>query len=62
MERFYYEWCNDDGNDEEEGFFIMENEGGYEHGAHYDIAHFYVQTKEDAIDAVNLLNKLYKKE
>jgi len=57
MDRFYYEL-----DIELEGFFIMESEGGCEHGAYYDIAHFCALTQEDAIDAVNLLNKLYKKE
>jgi len=57
MKRFYYEL-----DIEEDGFCIVESEGGCEHGAYYDITHFCVQTKEDAIDAVNLLNKLYKKE
>jgi len=56
VKRFYYEYDEID-----KGYLILEDGGGYEHGAFYDISHFSVQTKEDAIDAVTLLNKLYEK-
>ena len=57
MKRFYPEY-----DEEEDGFFIRENEGGCEHGEYYDITHFFVKMSDDATDAVNLLNKLYEKE
>ena len=56
VKRFYYDYDEID-----KVYFILEDGGGCEHGAFYDLSHFSVQTKEDAIDAVNLLNKLYEK-
>lgn len=52
--RFYYERDED-----EESFTILEEDGGYEHGAYFDVALFWVVTEVDAEDAVKLLNKLY---
>lgn len=54
-DRFYYEYDNSD-----EEYAICEEGGGYEHGATFDIVHFWTLRQTDAEDAVNLLNKLYK--
>lgn len=53
--RFFYEYEEDT-----QEYAILEEDGGCEHGAYYDVAHFWVSTQENAQDAVNLLNKLYK--
>lgn len=56
MERFYLE-C--DGESEE--YFVVEREGGCEHGEYFDITCFEVVELRDAITAVYILNKLYEK-
>jgi len=55
MEPFYYEYDND-----EEEYAICEEGGGYEHGATFDIVHFWTLSQTNAEDAVNLLNKIWK--
>ena len=52
--RFYYELDKDEGS-----FTILEDGGGYELGAYFDVPLFWVVTEDDAIKAVKLLNKLY---
>lgn len=51
--RFYYEQDDDQ-------YLILEDSGGCEHGQYFDTACFWVCTIEDAMEAVELLNKLYK--
>lgn len=55
-DRFYYEY--EIADDE---YAIMEESGGSEHGQTYDVCHFWVNRKDDAEDAVALLNRLYNK-
>lgn len=56
MRRFYYEY-----DKLEDEYEIIEDGGGYEHGQHYDVIHFWVATEQNAKDAVELLNRLYEK-
>lgn len=56
MNKFYYEMDKEDWS-----YAIVEKDGGCEHGAYYDVVHFWVQDEGNAADAVTLLNKLYKK-
>lgn len=55
-DRFYYEY-----EIEDDEYAIMEESGGSEHGQTYDVCHFCVNRKDDAEDAVALLNRLYNK-
>ena len=52
MRKFYYE------DDSEDGFSIMEEGGGSEHGQYYDVAWCWVTDEQDAKDLVELLHKL----
>jgi hypothetical protein len=52
MRKFYYE------SDGEDGFSIMEEEGGCEHKQYYDIAWCWVTEEQDAKDLIELLHKL----
>ena len=56
MERFYLEY-----DDESLQYFILEREGGSEHGEYFDIICFEVVDRHDAANAVDILNKLYEK-
>lgn len=40
---------------------VYESDGGYECSQYYDVFQFACATKDDADDAVMLLNKLHKK-
>jgi hypothetical protein len=54
-DKFYYEYDEVDGD-----YAIKEVEDANEHRLYYDTEHFWVHNFEDAINAVNLLNSLYK--
>lgn len=54
--RYYYEY-----NPEEDVFDVLEEDGGYEHGAYFDVLLFSTATGKDAQDAVNTLTKLASK-
>jgi len=54
MERFYFDY-----DDEEGKWFIMETEGGNEHGQTYDTTWCLVDSLSDARDLCRLLNKLW---
>lgn len=54
--RYYYEY-----NSEEDVFDVLEEDGGYEHGAYFDVLLFSTATGGDAQDAVNTLTKLASK-
>lgn len=54
-DRYYYEYEIDD-----EQYAILEAGGGCEHGQYYDTVCFWVCTVEDAQEAVEILNKLYR--
>lgn len=54
--RYYYEY-----NSEEDVFDVLEEDGGYEHGAYFDVLLFSTATTRDAQDAVNVLTKLASK-
>lgn len=56
--RFY---CEADDAHVYKSWVVIEADGGCEHGQYYDIAHFWTIDKDNAEDAVKLLNKLYKK-
>jgi hypothetical protein len=56
--RFY---CEADDAHVYKSWVVIEADGGCEHGQYYDIAHFWTIDKDNAEDAVRLLNKLYKK-
>lgn len=56
MKRFYFEYNPDEGV-----FDVLQDGGGQEHGQSYDTFEFSTSTERDAKDAVDLLNKLYKK-
>ena len=58
MRKFYYSYEEDT-----KEYAIVEYEGGSEHGQTYDITHFWVSSKQDAKDSVDLLNNLaYEKD
>lgn len=54
--KFYIEEDEDDG-----GWVVIQESGGYELGAYFDTAEFWCCTEEDAIAAATLLNTLYEK-
>jgi hypothetical protein len=54
--RYYYEY-----NSEEDVFDVLEEDGGYEHGAYFDVLLFSTASTRDAQDAVNVLTKLASK-
>jgi hypothetical protein len=56
MKRFYLEFDSDS-----EEYFVIEREGGCEHGEYFDITCFEVVDRHDAANAVDILNKLYEK-
>lgn len=56
MKRFYYENSGEPGNT----FFIMEGEGGQEHGQPFDIAICVVQGEADAEYLCKRLNQLWE--
>jgi hypothetical protein len=56
--RFY---CEVDDGCVHKSWVVIEADGGCEHGQYYDISHFWTIDKDNAEDAVKLLNKLYKK-
>ena len=53
MRTFYYEY-----DEVEKTWDVLENDGGNEHGAYYDVLMFCCATEQDAIDATNLLKEL----
>lgn len=55
MKRFYYE--QDEDSDD---WFVIENEGGYEQGAYFDVVVFCSTTQDDAGAACDKLNYLYE--
>lgn len=54
--KYYYEY-----NSEEDVFDVLEEDGGYEHGAYYDVLLFSTPSAQDAKDAVDVLTKLSSK-
>ena len=58
MRKFYYFYEEDT-----KEYAIIEYDGGIEHGQTYDVTHFWVSSKQDAKDSVDLLNNLaYEKD
>lgn len=55
MKRFYYER-----DVVEVGFYIIEVEAGYEHGAYFDTVLCIVTDEEDAINLCDKLNQLWE--
>lgn len=55
MKTFYYE--QDEDSDD---WFVIQNEGGCEHGHYFDVVVFCAATQDDAGSACDLLNSLWK--
>lgn len=56
MKRFYFEPEDLCGS----GWYIVENEGGHEHGAYFDVAIAIVTDVEDAKNLCDKLNQLWE--
>ena len=54
-DKFYYEY-----DEVDKDYAIMEVNDESEHRSYYYSTHFWVKSHEDAVNAVSLLNRLYK--